>query len=180
MNNSFLRAALLGALTCFLAGPSIANDHSDHKTEMIAPIVLGDLEISNGFARATLPNAPVGGGYVTITNKGTKDDTLISATSDFSDNVQLHNMRVENDIMKMFQMEGGIPLPAGETVSLAPGGLHIMFMQLGQQLVEGTQVKVTLTFEHAGSTGVTLDVRAINASGHTNQHMKKTGTSHGH
>lgn len=153
-----------------------ANEHAGHNMAMHnAVVTLGDLEISNGFARATLPKAPVGGGFVTIVNKGAEDDTLVSAVSDVAGEVQLHNMRVENDVMKMYEMEGGIPIPAGETVTLAPGGLHIMFMQLKQQLAEGSKVKVTLTFEKAGSIDVMLDVRSVGAKGS----MNHEGMSHG-
>lgn len=127
-------------------------------------VMLGDLEITGGFARATLPAAPVGGGFITITNHGSADDTLIGAESDVAGEVQLHNMTVENDVMKMYEMEGGIPVPAGEVVSLAPGGLHLMFMQLRQPLVEGETVTVTLSFEHAGTIDVVLDIGAIGAS----------------
>ncbi len=176
MNRSFLRAAISAALLSLSLGATsqvVAHEHKQEKKmsqgqkmEMASDAVtLGDLEISSGFARATLPTAPVGGGYLTIKNNGQKDDTLISATSDVAGEVQLHNMRVVDDVMKMYEMEGGIPLPAGETVTLAPGGLHIMFMQLNQPLVEGTQVSVKLTFENAGTIDVVLDVRKIAAMG---------------
>jgi periplasmic copper chaperone A len=129
-----------------------------------APVTLGDLEISGGFTRATLPNAPVGGGYITITNKGSADDRLVSAASPVAGLVQLHEMKMDGAVMKMGELPDGIPVPAGETVTLAPGGLHIMFMQLNQPFVEGTKVPVTLTFERAGTVGVELDVAGIGAA----------------
>jgi len=162
MNNSILRAASAVMLAAAFALPAMAQD-SQMTPSAHEAVTLGNLEITAGYARATLPNAPVGGGYVAITNHGSEDDTLVSVTSDFSDNVQLHNMSVVDDVMKMYEMEDGIPIPAGETVTLAPGGLHIMFMQLKEPLVEGTKVKVTLDFAKAGEADVMLDVRNIAA-----------------
>lgn len=124
---------------------------------------LGTLEISDGFSRATLPNAPVGAGYLTITNKGTADDTLVSASSAVAGMTQIHEMKMEGDVMKMNEVAGGLIIPAGQSVVLAPGGLHIMFMDLKQALVEGSTIPVTLTFATAGTIEVQLAVGSINA-----------------
>ena len=125
---------------------------------MAADVTLGDLTISGAFARATLPNAPVGGGYVTITNAGSEDDTLIAASSPVAGEVQLHEMSMQGDVMKMAELPDGIPVPAGETVTLKPGGLHLMFMQLKEPMVEGSNVPVTLTFAKAGTVTVNLAI----------------------
>jgi copper(I)-binding protein len=124
---------------------------------------VGAIEISGGFSRATLPNAPVGGGYITITNIGTEDDTLIGASSPVAEDVQLHQMKMEGDVMKMSAMPDGIPVPAGQTVTLEPGGLHLMMMGLKQPLVENDAVPVTLTFAKAGTVEIVLLVGSANA-----------------
>ena len=124
---------------------------------------VGSIEISGGFSRATLPNAPVGGGYITITNTGSEDDTLIGASSPVAENVQLHQMKMEGDVMKMNEMPDGIPVPAGQTVALEPGGMHLMMMGLKEPLVEGAVVPVTLTFAKAGTVEVNLVVGSLNA-----------------
>ncbi len=124
---------------------------------------LGTLEISGGFTRATLPNAPVGAGYLTITNTGTADDTLVSASSPVAGMTQIHEMKMEGDVMKMNEVEGGLVIPAGQSVMLAPGGFHVMFMQLKEPLVEGAMVPVTLTFATAGTIEIELAVGSINA-----------------
>lgn len=165
-----------------LATPSFA--HSAAQTETAAamasedghahhaaPIHLGALEISDGFTRATLPNAPVAGGFLTIVNTGDEDDRLIDASVDFAAEAQLHEMALENDVMKMRRLADGIPVPAGETVTLAPGGLHLMFMQLSQPLVEGETVMVTLTFEKAGSVSVPLNVAGAGAGSGADSHQ---------
>jgi copper(I)-binding protein len=124
---------------------------------------VGDLEISGAFTRATLPNAPVGGGYLTITNKGDADDRLVSVSSDVAGSTAVHEMKLEGDVMKMTELPDGLAIPAGASVSLAPGGHHIMFMDLTQAFTEGESIAVTLTFEKAGSVEVQLPVGAINA-----------------
>jgi copper(I)-binding protein len=151
-----------GALALFLlASPTAisAQDHGAHAH----PIIVGALEISGAFSRATLPNAPVGAGYLTITNTGAVDDTLVSASSPVAAKTQIHQMKLEGDVMKMSEVEGGLDIPAGETVALTPGGRHIMFMDLTQALAEGSSVPLTLTFEKAGSVEVELAVGPINA-----------------
>lgn len=143
----------------------VAQDSATPASEhaMAHEVVLGDLTISGGFSRATLPNAPVGGGFVTITNAGTSDDRLVAATSPAAGEVQLHEMAMEGDVMKMRELPDGIPVPAGATVVLEPGGLHMMFMQLAGPLVEGTSFPVTLTFEKAGTVTVELAVAGSGA-----------------
>jgi len=145
---------LLGAVfTAALVIPAFAHD----------TFTLGDIEISGGFTRATLPNAPVGGGYITIVNHGSADDTLIAATSPAAEEVQLHEMKMEGEVMKMNELPDGIPVPAGATVTLSPGGLHLMMMGLKAPLVEGETVPVTLTFATAGTVEIALVVGSVNA-----------------
>jgi copper(I)-binding protein len=140
--------------------------HSETSAEVPAsgPVVsVGALEISGAFSRATLPNAPVGAGYLTITNTGTADDTLVAATSPVAGMTQIHQMKMEGDVMKMSEVGDGLVIPAGQSVTLAPGGFHIMFMDLQTPLVEGSKVALTLTFATAGTIDVELAVGAINA-----------------
>lgn len=134
-------------------------------TAQDAVVTAGELELTGAFTRATLPNAPVGGGYVTIANTGTEDDRLIAAASPFSPDVQIHEMRVVNDVMEMNELPDGLAIPAGETVTLQPGGLHLMFMAISEPFVEGGTVPVTLTFERAGTVEIELSVGAFGAAG---------------
>lgn len=151
-----LALALAGALTPTL--PALAQDHSGHAMTAEAPLALGDIAITGPFTRATLPNAPVAGGFLTLTNNGAEDDRLVAVTTPVAQEGQIHEMAMENDIMKMRQLPDGLVIPAGESVTLAPGGLHLMFMGLKQPLVEGEAVPVTLTFETAGEITVDLPV----------------------
>jgi copper(I)-binding protein len=164
-------AALLFAAT----GAAFAEDNApvphDHAmpdmsamtADPLAPVTVGDIEITTAFARATLPNAPVAGGYLTITNKGKTDDRLVAASSPVAGKDELHEMTMQDDVMKMQALPDGIAVPAGETVTLSPGGMHIMFMQLQHPFVEGETVPVTLKFEQAGSVTVQLSIAGIGA-----------------
>lgn len=144
----------------------VAGDH--------APVVshqAGDLTVTNPFARATPPRAPVAGGFLTVANHGAEDDRLVSVSAPFSDRAEIHEMAMEGDTMKMRQLPDGLPIPAGQTVELKPGGYHLMFMDLKAPLVEGDVAEITLTFEKAGELVVPLAVGpmnmgANNATGH--------------
>lgn len=157
---------LMLALTATLAlamSPVIGQTTHDHTHSHDQPYTIGDLTISSAFSRATLPNAPVAGGFLTITNTGDADDRLIAASSDAADRTEVHEMAMENDVMKMRELTDGLMIPAGETVSLKPGGYHLMMMDLAHPLVEGETVNITLTFEKAGEIEVPLMIGAPNA-----------------
>ncbi|MCV6594514.1 MAG: DUF1775 domain-containing protein [Silicimonas sp.] len=139
----------------------------DHKASLVTA---GALEITGGFSRETLPNQPAGGGFMTVTNTGTEDDQLVAATSPASARVEIHEMKMDGDVMRMRELAGGLPIPAGETVMLKPGGYHLMFMGLTDGFTEGEMIDVMLTFERAGDVAVKLKVGPRNAKGHG--HMK--------
>lgn len=120
---------------------------------------VGNITVDAPWARQSPMASNVSAGFVTITNNGTEDDTLIKATAEISTNVQLHNMKMEGDIMKMYEMEGGIVIPAGQTVELKPRSLHIMFMGVTAQPKEGDMIKGTLVFEKAGTAEIEYQVK---------------------
>ncbi len=123
------------------------------------PVTIGSIEISAGWARAMLPGQPTGGGYLTIANKGTEDDRLVSAASPVAAKVEIHTMEVVNDVMVMRKVDGGLEIPAGAAVELKPGGLHLMFMRVSTPFKDGGNVPLSLEFEKAGKVDVTLPVR---------------------
>ncbi|SMQ85627.1 hypothetical protein SAMN06295905_2914 [Devosia lucknowensis] len=155
--SSILTLAL--ATTLASLPPAIAQDASAHAAHAeTAPVTVGAIEISGAFTRATLPNAPVAGGFLTLTNTGAEDDRLVSVDSPIAREGQIHEMAMQGDVMRMRQLADGLVIPAGATVVLEPGGYHLMFMGLTGAIAEGDAVPVTLTFEKAGT--VTLDLRA--------------------
>jgi len=168
-----IRVALV-AIT--LLGGGLSAAHVTATTA--AEVTIGSIVISGGFSRATLPNAPVAGGFLTLVNNGSDADRLVAATSPVAGIMQLHEMKMEGDVMKMAELANGIEIPAGATVALAPGGLHLMFMDLKQPLVEGTQVPVTLTFEKAGTIEIQLDVQGIAAKDAGMDHSKHSDAGH--
>ncbi|MEZ5813011.1 MAG: copper chaperone PCu(A)C [Rhizobiaceae bacterium] len=147
------------------------------ETDAMAMIKVGDLEIVDPFARATLPGAPVSGGYMVIRNTGTEADRLLGGTAAFAGKVEIHEMTMDGEVMQMREIEGGLEIPAGGEVVLAPGGMHIMFMQMAGQLKEGEVRKVTLRFEKAGTVEFELPVRRVERGGHGNMDHSGHGMS---
>ena len=122
----------------------------------------GDISLEHPWSRAAPKGAPVGAGYVTLKNGGAAADKLISATADVAGRVEIHEMTMDNGVMKMRPVNG-LEIPAGKSVELKPGGYHIMFMQLKKPLVAGETVKSVLTFEKAGAVPVEFKIEAMNA-----------------
>jgi len=125
----------------------------------------GDLVITQAWARATPGGAKVGGGFLTIENKGTVPDKLVGVSADGAGKIEVHEMVMNEGVMKMRPVEGGLTIDPGKTVKLAPGGLHLMMMDLKSPLKKGDKMPVTLQFEKAGKVAVTLDVQGVGAQG---------------
>jgi copper(I)-binding protein len=123
----------------------------------------GDLVISQAWARATPGGAKVGGAYVTIENKGTTADRLIGASADVAGKVEVHEMATRNGVMTMRPLEKGLAIDPGKTVKLAPGGYHLMMLNLKSPLKQGEQVPVTLDFEKAGKVKLSFNVEGVGA-----------------
>ena len=159
MSNRLLcafRSAALAflALAAICAGPASAQQ-----------IKIGDLVLDHAWARATPGGAKVGGGYLTIENKGATLDKLIGGSSPAAAKIEVHEMAMNNGVMTMRPVKGGLSIPPGQSVTLAPGGYHIMLMELKAPLKKGDKVPVTLAFEKAGEVKVTFDVQGIGAMG---------------
>lgn len=118
----------------------------------------GGILIEDGYARAAGANAMTGAAYMAITNETDADDRLIDARGDVAKRIELHTHVVTDGVAKMTRMKDGIPLPAGETVLLERGGLHVMFMGLNGPFEAGSVVDVTLVFENAGEIPVSIPV----------------------
>jgi hypothetical protein len=121
------------------------------------------IAIEKPFSRATPGGAKIGAGYMTITNKGPAADRLVSASSPAAGKVEIHEMSMQDNVMKMRELPGGLPIGAGKSVSLTPGGYHLMLMGLKAPLKQGDKIPVTLNFEKAGKVDITLDVEGIGA-----------------
>jgi periplasmic copper chaperone A len=125
----------------------------------------GDLVISQAWSRATPNGAKIGAGYFTIENKGATADKLVGVSGDVSSRIEVHEMSMNNGVMKMRPVDGGLTIDPGKTVKLAPSGYHLMIMDLKSPLKQGDKLPLTLQFEKAGKVAVTLDVQGVGAQG---------------
>ncbi|MDF0581656.1 copper chaperone PCu(A)C [Bradyrhizobium yuanmingense] len=123
----------------------------------------GDLVVSQAWSRATPGGAKVAGGYLTIENKGNAADRLVSVSADIAGKAEIHEMAMDNGVMKMRALDKGLAIEPGKTVKLAPGGNHLMLQELKGPFKRGDRVPVTLQFEKAGKVTVALDVQGVGA-----------------
>ena len=123
---------------------------------------LGNIDIGHPYARVTVAGQPIGGGFLKLNNRG-GDDKLLSATAAVSASVEMHTMNMDGDVMRMRQVDA-IPLPAGKTVELKPGGYHLMFVGLKAPLKAGEKFPLKLKFEKAGEIEVIVNVEASGAA----------------
>lgn len=147
MKTTAFTAAL--ALAILTAAPAFATDAT--------------ITIAHPWLRATPRSAPVAGGYVALTNTGKESDTLVSASLPMASEGQVHNMTMKNGIMEMRRLDDGLVIAPGATVTLQPGGDHLMFIKPTAQLKEGESIAGSLTFKHAGTLPVTFAVGGMAA-----------------
>jgi hypothetical protein len=172
LRRSFLSLAAATALGFGLAlapatGPVQAHDYK-----------VGTLKIDHPWTRATPAGARVAGGYMTITNSGAAD-RLVSGTATIAGRVEVHEMAVNNGVMTMRELAGGLPIPEKGSVELKPGSYHVMFMDLKQPLKMGESFKGTLTFEKAGTIEVEFAVEAMGSQGMDHGAHGHGGHQHG-
>jgi copper(I)-binding protein len=146
--------AWVSLLVGLVATPVLAED-----------ITAGGLVVSQGWSRATPGGAKVGGGYLTIENKGSAPDRLVAASGEFAGRVEIHEMAVKDGVMTMRPLEKGLLIEPGKTVKLAPGGYHLMLFDLKNALKQGDKLPLTLEFETAGKVAIFLDVQGVGAPG---------------
>jgi len=168
MRHIFAAMSVIALLVAALITPATAQHSPDvhaaaaQQTESLSR---GPVRTEGAWARATPPGAKVGGAFLTLLNTGDVPDRLVSASSGIAERVELHTHIKDGDVMRMREVEGGIPLPPGETVKLQPGGFHIMLLGLKQGLAAGSRFPLTLTFEKAGSVQVDVPVEAMGSMG---------------
>jgi periplasmic copper chaperone A len=116
-----------------------------------------DVEVVAPWTRATVRLLKVSSAYMEL--RSAQGATLVGASSPVAGSVELHEMRMEGDLMKM-RLVPRLPLPAGKSVALTPGGYHLMLYDLKQQLQEGTRVPIRLEFEVPGGRRESIEVKA--------------------
>jgi periplasmic copper chaperone A len=148
-----VRGLLAFAIAAFTLAHSFAAENS---------IKSGDIIVSSPWARAMLPGQATGGGYLTIENTGSAADSLVSVTSPNAAIVEIHQMSMDENVMKMRQITDGLEIIGGGKVELSPGGLHLMFKHVQAPFRAGDTVKVTLEFTKAGKIDVEMPIAFAN------------------
>ena len=115
-------------------------------------------KVESAWARPTVAGQSSGGGYLKITG-GAAADRLVSVSTPAAMNVELHTMEMDGNVMRMRPVDA-VAVPAGQTVELKPGGLHLMLMGLAQPLKSGSSFPLALRFEKAGEVKVQVKVAA--------------------
>jgi len=143
---------LVFSAAALLAGPVAAADYK-----------VGALDVTQLWARATPKGASTGAAYMTVTNTGSKAARLSCASTVAAATCQIHEMTMSNGVMKMRPVEGGLEIKPGQTVTLKPGGYHIMLEGLKAPLKAGDNVEATLSSNDGGNVKVEFPIAAIGA-----------------
>jgi periplasmic copper chaperone A len=141
-----LRSVFVLAIALILAAAAHAQQFS-----------VGHLVIHHAWARPTASGMPTGVAYLSVTNHGSRGDTLIAAHSPAAMRVELHRTSLEAGMARM-RPAGPLVIEPGETLTAAPGGLHLMLVDLKAPLLQGATVPLVLTFKDAGEVTVQLKV----------------------
>ena len=145
MNRLLIAAPIAAALTV-LAGC----------TQPQPPAGPARVEAANATCRPTIGPRRMTGCYLVLT--ASEDDRLVSVMTPMAREAQIHEMAMEGDVMRMRELKDGLPLPAGETVRLQPGGNHLMLLDTRGPLEVGQTVPLALTFEKAAPVTVLATV----------------------
>jgi hypothetical protein len=146
------------------AGLALASVQLSATSVQAAGYTVGPIHITQPWARATPKGASTGAAYMTVTNTGTTPDRFNCVSSDASAKCQIHTMTMDNGVMKMRPVEGGLEIKAGETVTLRPSSLHVMLIDLRHPLEQGKSVEATLQFSKAGTIEVEFPIAGIGAA----------------
>ena len=120
--------------------------------------VLAQVAVSEPWIRGTVAQQKATGAFMLL--KADRDSRLVAAKSPVAGVVEIHEMAMEKDVMKMRALPNGLELPAGKTVELKPGGYHVMLMDLKQQMKEGETIPMTLVIEGKDKKQTLIEVKA--------------------
>lgn len=123
------------------------------------------VEVEAPYARAVPPGQTNSAAFLKLRNKTESDHALVAAESPVAETVELHTHIMEGEMMRMRPVEK-IEVPAGTTVELQPGGLHIMLIGLDHQLTPGEEVRITLFYEDGSRETLQAPVRKVQPMTH--------------
>jgi copper(I)-binding protein len=133
------------------------------KTMIIAAALLAGMahaqsvDVKDAWVRTSVPGQKATGAYMKLTAKDGAN--LVAASSPVAGVTEVHEMKMEGDIMKMKAVAGGVVLPAGKTVELKPGGYHLMLMDLKAALPKDSTIPLTLVFKDAKGVESRLELK---------------------
>ncbi len=127
------------------------------------------VEIDEAWMRAMPPGQPTAAAYVSLRNPDAEQVLLTGASTPLAGSVEIHRSEQVDGMWRMRRLEG-VPVPAGGTASMAPGGVHLMLFKMTRPLKEGDTLPLTLTFDSGERVEVDVEVRALSAGGHHNHH----------
>ncbi|MCG3200637.1 MAG: hypothetical protein NFCOHLIN_00493 [Gammaproteobacteria bacterium] len=127
------------------------------------PSAPSGIGVSGAWSPETPPGASVGAGYMTIRNGTGTDDVVIAMESPVAASIETHTMTMDDGMMRMRKLEN-LEVPAGETVVLKPGSMHLMLIDLRNPLAAGERYPLTLTFKVAGKVQTDVEVRGSGAA----------------
>ncbi len=156
--------AALAVFLVFLTRPAFASCQTE------------GLKFDHAQLRATPPNAPVSAGYLQITNTTGQTQTLVSASAPFAERAEIHDMKNDSGVMKMYEIERGLAVPDRLTVALMPKGRHLMFVGLDRQLKEDDIFSITLEFVPCGRVTLPFHVTRLPGLAHANGEIHTKGT----
>lgn len=130
----------------------------------------GDLTIGHPWTRATPAGSDMAAGYLKVTNGGKTADVLESAQVDGVGHVMIHQITEAKGVASMDEVDGGVTIAPGQTVTLEPGGLHLMWIDMAKPLKVGEMVSGTLTFKNAGTVPVGFKVEPMGAKAPVHSH----------
>lgn len=140
---------------------------SMHSVALLAALVVSlpaaagsPVTVTDPYVRAVPPGQPNSAAFMVLTNVGSADRALVAAASPAAKVVELHTHQMVDGMMQMRQIER-IDLPAGASVELKPGGLHVMLIDLTGPLAPGAEVPLTLTLDDGSSLALTAPVRML-------------------
>ena len=140
-----------------------SHDHGTAHAPSARTFKIGSLVIEAPWSRATPGGARVAAGFLKITNTGKEADRLIGGTIDVAKKLEIHEMTMTDNVMRMRQLPKGLEIKPGETVELKPSSYHLMFMDLARPLKTDDVVKGVLRFERAGEVAVDYRVAPLGA-----------------
>lgn len=153
-----LRYTLSTLLAVLVASFGIVS--AQHGTDTGTPHA-GDHADQGDSGHQQMEGISMGAFYFTITNNGEETDRLVMIETEMAHVVEIHDVEIEDGVMKMVPMHDGLEIEPGETITFEPGGYHVMLIGITESMLDGEDFQATLHFEHAGELEITVSIYAL-------------------